>query len=504
MSQKMLLYAEAPLKEQLARQQALCVQHAGLVSTAAELRLFLTALFQGTPAALPPQQQHGAGDQAFASLVAAIQQFDASRTQPPGYFVQHVLPLMAYEALRFEAVFPILRQLPMPSSRRGVDAPPAVADAAPIQPASAACISRRHCFAILSAAFLCAFPRPDRADHYHFNGGKLPGLNYHRMFHSPPHFAEAQKLVMHFDFFAAIATQLRQSNGAPEPRLDEPSQGLIVARVAVPARCLTAQAFACPLLAPVVHRLREGIDEQHSLSRVDFANQFIGGGSLSQGCVQEEITFSINPELNVSRYLCEAMADHEAILLLNAREYSSIVPGTYGRTTRHRAAVDPASMPVPNVIIAIDAVHFQRDDLWQFTPDGIRRELVKALAGFQPVPASLVALAPQLTGHPSLLQGIATGNWGCGAFNGDVELKALLQWAAASVCGRTMHYFPFDHAGVGERLPRLAAGLVEKGVTVGELLTCLSSNALPHVQHRPAGCGSGLFDFVFEAFALIS
>jgi hypothetical protein len=504
MSQKMLSHAEAPLKELLARQQALVLQHAGVVSTAAELRVFLTALFQGTPAALPPQQQHGAGDQAFASLVAAIQQFDTSRVQPPGYFVQHVLPQMACEAMRFEAVFPILRQLPrpsatMPAPSSGNGLPPAVAEAAP-QPVSSACISRRHCFAILSAAFLCAFPRPNRADPR--SGVTLPGLNYHRMFHCPPNFSEAQKLVMHFDFFAAIASQLRQLNGAPDPSLDDPSQGLIVARVVVPLSCMTKRAFACPLLPPVVHRLREGIDEQHALPRVDFANKFIGGGSLSQGCVQEEITFSIHPELNVSRYLCEVMGDHEAMLLLNAREYSSIVPGTYARTTRHRVAVDPARTPVPNVIIAIDAVHFQRDDTWQFTTDGMLREVHKALAGFQPVPGSLVALAPQLTAHPSLLDSIATGNWGCGAFNGDVELKALLQWVAASVCGRTMHYFPFDNTRVASVFPRLAAALVEKRVTAGELFRCLGDNAVLHVQSRPAGRGSGLFDLVIEAFAL--
>lgn len=28
--------------------------------------------------------------------------------------------------------------------------------------------------------------------------------------------------------------------------------------------------------------------------------------------------------------------------------------------------------------------------------------------------------------------GIATGNWGCGAFGGDPQLKAVLQWIAAS------------------------------------------------------------------------
>lgn len=28
--------------------------------------------------------------------------------------------------------------------------------------------------------------------------------------------------------------------------------------------------------------------------------------------------------------------------------------------------------------------------------------------------------------------GVATGNWGCGAFGGDPELKAIIQWLAAS------------------------------------------------------------------------
>ena len=28
--------------------------------------------------------------------------------------------------------------------------------------------------------------------------------------------------------------------------------------------------------------------------------------------------------------------------------------------------------------------------------------------------------------------GIVTGNWGCGAFGGDPELKAIIQWLAAS------------------------------------------------------------------------
>ena len=40
------------------------------------------------------------------------------------------------------------------------------------------------------------------------------------------------------------------------------------------------------------------------------------------------------------------------------------------------------------------------------------------------------------TGDQSLVNenniGVATGNWGCGAFGGDPELKTIIQWLAAS------------------------------------------------------------------------
>ena len=42
----------------------------------------------------------------------------------------------------------------------------------------------------------------------------------------------------------------------------------------------------------------------------------------------------------------------------------------------------------------------------------------------------------------NLLRPVATGNWGGGALNGDVQLKSLLQWMAVSATGRPqMIYF---------------------------------------------------------------
>jgi poly(ADP-ribose) glycohydrolase len=38
---------------------------------------------------------------------------------------------------------------------------------------------------------------------------------------------------------------------------------------------------------------------------------------------------------------------------------------------------------------------------------------------------------------------IVTGNWGCGAFKGDIPLKFFIQWLAASMAGKQLIYVPF-------------------------------------------------------------
>ena len=57
----------------------------------------------------------------------------------------------------------------------------------------------------------------------------------------------------------------------------------------------------------------------------------------------------------------------------------------------------------------------------------------------------------------TLVQPFATGNWVCGCFGSDLQLKALLQWMAASRAGRPMLYYPFGDAraaGLDERSTR--------------------------------------------------
>ncbi len=39
---------------------------------------------------------------------------------------------------------------------------------------------------------------------------------------------------------------------------------------------------------------------------------------------------------------------------------------------------------------------------------------------------------------------IATGRWGCGVFKANIQLKFIIQWAAASKVGRSMLFHSFE------------------------------------------------------------
>jgi poly(ADP-ribose) glycohydrolase len=61
----------------------------------------------------------------------------------------------------------------------------------------------------------------------------------------------------------------------------------------------------------------------------------------------------------------------------------------------------------------MDAIFF-RDRAVQYDIKCADRELLKAYTGFRP-----------LGEGPDFQFGIATGNWGCGAFNGDKYVKGM-------------------------------------------------------------------------------
>jgi poly(ADP-ribose) glycohydrolase len=72
-------------------------------------------------------------------------------------------------------------------------------------------------------------------------------------------------------------------------------------------------------------------------------------------------------------------------------------------------------------------------------------------------------------------EGIATGNWGCGAFGGDLAIKSMLQWLAASEAGwSTVKYYTFRDQ-KAERLHEAVRHIVENKFDIGQLWSALVS-----------------------------
>lgn len=68
------------------------------------------------------------------------------------------------------------------------------------------------------------------------------------------------------------------------------------------------------------------------------------------------------------------------------------------------------------------------------------------------------------------LKPISTGNWGCGSSRkGDVQLKVIIQWLAASVAGVPyMTYYTFKHQQLA-KLDTVCRILVDRKWTVKDL-----------------------------------
>ncbi|KAF8948509.1 hypothetical protein BGZ47_004473 [Haplosporangium gracile] len=204
--------------------------------------------------------------------------------------------------------------------------------------------------------------------------------------------------------------------------------------------------------------------------QLDFANKVIGGGVLGRGAVQEEIRFAVCPELIVSRLFTQTLQSNEALLMKGAERFSNY--NGYAQTFEwHSNHID--STPRDKLgrrkteICAIDALPFKSapERLDQFCESVVLRELNKAIAGFRrsPITSSEWGLCRGEVPSP---RGdlIATGNWGCGAFGGHLQLKFLIQLIAASVCaaysrvddgdvlGRDLIYFTYGLDGFADEI----------------------------------------------------
>jgi poly(ADP-ribose) glycohydrolase len=122
-------------------------------------------------------------------------------------------------------------------------------------------------------------------------------------------------------------------------------------------------------------------------------------------------------------------------------------------------------------VLALDALLFRSDPKEQFEEAKLTRELRKCLSAFRISGAN--GTASSVESAPA----IATGNWGCGAFRGDRQLKFLIQLMVASECGRDLIYFTFNDQRTSEALAYLLRCTIEHKLTVGQVYALIGEYA---------------------------
>lgn len=184
--------------------------------------------------------------------------------------------------------------------------------------------------------------------------------------------------------------------------------------------------------------------------------------------------FLEHPELIAGRLVFKAMGPLDCIVMIGPEQYSK--SSGYASSTRFDrngkcTNIRDSNGAIQKEIVAIDALKFKDNYAHQFRHEVVRRELNKAYCGFSS------------TCYKG--KSLATGHWGCGAFNGDKDLKCIIQILAASAAGyENVLYTNMDDPGFEKRFNVFIEVVEEAKMNVSQLykivLECCGSNIPAH------------------------
>jgi len=180
---------------------------------------------------------------------------------------------------------------------------------------------------------------------------------------------------------------------------------------------------------------------------------------------KRKILFVIKPECLVSMLFCSVMFDHEAILITGCERFSTY-SGYANTFTFLDNYVDPTPMDlemncIKNHVVAIDAIE---SPFGQFSHEKKLRDTNKCYT-------SLFGSESEESGDDKKV--FVTGNWGCGAFGGDLQLKAIQQIIAASEANFDIIYTTFGKGQFQIQLQEFVDYLKDNNITVGQLYRAL-------------------------------
>ncbi|XP_065860860.1 poly(ADP-ribose) glycohydrolase 1-like [Euphorbia lathyris] len=378
--------------------------------------------------------------------------------------------------------------------------------------------------ALLACAFFCLFPITDRRIE------DLPMINFDHLFESLyASYSEKQenKIKCIVNYFERISAS---------PPVGFVSFERKVLPLGKFHECISypksdfwneSKTPLCPL---EVHDCGFIEDQSSGALEVDFANKYLGGGALHRGCVQEEIRFMINPELIAGMLFLPCMEDNEAVEIVGSERFSNYIgyASSFRFSGDHVDKRDIHSFGRRKTrIVAIDALC--SPGMRQYKPNYLLREINKAFCGFldqskfdhykrlcqdskhQAVQCKLnyEDISHESANNFMLNEGpsasvdvemheaectnevagefskgscllfhedkipIATGNWGCGAFGGDPEIKSIIQWLAASQALRpSILYYTFGISAL-QSLDKVSQWIRSHEWSVGDLWNML-------------------------------
>jgi len=194
---------------------------------------------------------------------------------------------------------------------------------------------------------------------------------------------------------------------------------------------------------------RIGIEDLRDTCQVNFADPYPGGTlPASHGdIVQEEILFLVYPELFITCLLVPRIDTREAILVAGLTrtnkykgyQWSFVYTGDYTKDSKLISVVHMDALPGG-----------ERDRT------SLNREINKAYLAFTCVPGQI----------------IGTGHWGCGAFGGNHQRKAIIQLIAAAEAGVDLQYTTYGTRHI-IGFQQFYDELVKYNVTIGELYKTL-------------------------------
>jgi len=320
-------------------------------------------------------------------------------------------------------------------------------------------MTQEQAASILANGFLCTFPRRNNTKKRDSEYSNYPDINFHKLFNGEDQ-KVIEKLKCIINYFERVIK-------------DMPNGVLTFTRRSIQRNQFPNWKEEVQTFKNVRFLIssEKNIEDAAGMLQVDFSNKSIGGGVLGNGAVQEEIRFCINPELIVARLFTECLVDEESFLMIGTEQFNRYV----GYATNFRFAGNYIDKTESDdfrrkkcQIVAIDAYRYDNYKE-QFTEGNLIRELNKAYSGFY--------------NQYKSEQFIASGFWGCGAFNGHPIKSVLIQLMACRMTRRNLLFCTFNDEEMKVYIENLFEFLVNNNISVSRLHR-LMLNFYPNAQSK--------------------